>query len=126
VTARDVRTQPHGGPGTFVQVYGFGGGMTAYALHLLLGLPLVPLSCELGSTWPVHTLTVIAVGGILTSATAALVTLRAGRAGTRPADPALDLRRVFLGTTGLLLNGLALLTVVYADIPNQILNPCLP
>jgi hypothetical protein len=125
----DVRTEPRPGPRTLVQIFGFGGGMMFYALHLLIGTPLVALSCEIGSTWPVHVASGVAVAGILAAGIAAWAVLRAGRADAASRDrrdEPLALRRGFLGATGLMLNALALVIVVWADIPNQVLSPCLP
>lgn len=120
----DVRTEPRPGPGSLLQIAGFGGGMTFYALHLLTGPPLVSLSCGIGSTWPVHLATGIAFAGIVASGGVAWWVLRA--AGTSGGDEALRLRRQLLGSTGLMLNVLALIVVLWSDIPSHVLNPCLP
>ena len=111
-------------PGLLVQVYGLLGGMTAYAIHLMAGSALVPLSCELSSTWPNHLLTLAALLAIAGSALAAWKTTKVATGGTT--DDVLDRRFSFLGPVGLLLNGVAFLVVLYAEIPLWFFDPCLP
>jgi hypothetical protein len=121
-TQRHPVDRPEPGPGVPWQVVGFGGGMTAYALHLFVGLALVPLSCGLGSTWPIHLATAVTVAAITGSAVVAAWVRRSAAGVT----PEVARRRRVLGSAGLFLNGLALMVVLLSDLPNYVLNPCLP
>jgi hypothetical protein len=110
------------GPGVLWQIIGFGGGMTAYALHLFVGLAFVPLSCALGTTWPIHGATILTLAAVVGSTAVAWWVRRSARR----CPPVLQRRRLLLGTAGLFLNGLALMIVVLSDVPSQVLDPCLP
>lgn len=124
-TSGDLGTEARPGPGTLLQLLGFAGGMVFYALHLLGGSALVPLACELGSAWPLHAATAIAVAGILASAGVAWRVRRVA-SGDAHADAAVRMRRQLLGTAGLALNGLAVLAVVFSELAQLMLNPCVP
>ena len=110
------------GPGVVWQIIGFAGGMTAYALHLFVGLAFVPLSCRLGTTWPIHTATALTLAAILGSTAVAWWVRRSARR----AGPVLQRRRLLLGSAGLFLNGLAFAIVVLSDVPSHVLDPCIP
>jgi hypothetical protein len=110
------------GPGVLWQIIGFAGGMTVYALHLFVGLVLVPVSCGLDATWPIHLATALSVAGIVGAGAVALWVRRSARR----APPEIRQRRLILGTSGLFLNALALAIVILSDVPSQVLNPCLP
>jgi hypothetical protein len=108
------------------QMFAFLGGMTAYAIHLMGGVALVPLACEVGTNIPLSALNwaVIAV-----AAAAAWVSWKIWRrALTEVADsPSTPARRsAFLGFTGLLMNVLAILVVLFAEVHVLVLDPCLP
>lgn len=119
------------------------GGMTAYALHLVVGFWAVPAACGAGYgdvvPWIVAAVTVAAV---VVAAAALLVAVRARRdlgpqdgaaVDAPPADasfprawdvaPATSTAQ-FMATTGVLLNGLALVVVVVAGLPPLLVPPC--
>lgn len=114
------------GPGVGVQLFAYLGGMAAYALHLLASTALVPLACGMGTTWPLHLLSAAVLAVIALAGAVAWRLWRGAREGTDPVGGVLAHRRRFLGASGLMLNALAFAVVVFAEIPNHFLHPCLP
>jgi hypothetical protein len=113
-------------PGIAVQMFGYLGGMTTYATYHLASPPLVPLACELGTTWMLTAASVLAVL-VMSAATVVSVRLwRTGRAIAAATDATADHRTAFLGMTGTILNGLALGIIVLAEVWVHVLDPCLP
>lgn len=113
-------------PGVLWQIFAYLGGMTAYAVHLLVSPALVPLACEIERTWPLHLLT---AGTLVVVATAGFVAWRLWTGVREERDEVAGIvasRRHFVGLSGLMLNALAFAIVVFAEIPNHVLNPCLP
>lgn len=108
------------------QLFAFLGGMTAYAVHLMGGVALVPLACDLGTTLPLSALNwaVIAV-----AAAAAWVSWKIWRRASEevsqsPSTP--SRRSAFIGMTGLMMNILAIAIVLFAEVHVLILDPCIP
>jgi hypothetical protein len=118
---QDGIDRPEPGPGVAWQVFGFLGGTAAYAIHLFIGLAFVPLSCDVGTTWPIHAATIVSVLAIAGSTATAWWVRRSARRSA----PVIQRRRWLLGTSGLFLNGLAVMAVVFSDVPSQVLNPCI-
>jgi hypothetical protein len=74
------------------------GGIVWWACHLGATYWLVPRTCELGSTWPLHAITVVLLALIVRAGVSAVQLQRMGRAaGATPAAR----RDVFLGWLGL-------------------------
>lgn len=125
------------------QVFGFLGGMTVYAVYHLAASPLVPLACEVGSSWMITAASAVAALLIVAAMVVSWRVWRAGR-GAVPDVASDDLsasdvassaasgagvsdqRTAFLGFTGLILNGLALAIVLSVEAHVHFLDPCLP
>jgi hypothetical protein len=113
-------------PGIALQMFGYLGGMTTYAVYHLASPPLVPLACATGSTWMLTAASALAAL-IMIAATVTSVRLwRTGRAIAAATGATADHRTAFLGLTGTMLNGLALAIILLAEVWVHVLDPCLP
>ncbi len=112
--------------GVWRPLFGYLGGVLAWALQLAVGYPLVQLSCVTGTTLWIHIVSLVAI--IITIA-AGLVSYSVWRTG-RAHDTADGQgeqawgRDSFLGASGMLMSGLFLLLILYSGIPAFFLNPC--
>lgn len=105
------------------------GGMSAFALHLLAGFYLVPVSCALGSMWPLYAVTAAF------AAVAAAATVMGWRRRRSPGPPerrqwapgrGAGLHRVqFMIHAGIFLSALGLLIILYAGASMLVFDPCL-
>lgn len=107
------------------QSFAYLGGMTAYAVHLMGGTALVPLSCELGTTLPLSALNWIVIAVCVASFAAGRSIWRDARA-LAARDGAVPHRSAFLGFCGMLLNVLAIAIVLYVEVHVWVLDPCFP
>lgn len=118
------------------QAFALLGGAVSYAAHLLLGSALVPWACGTGSVLPIHLATVAALGAVAASAAAGwrILARHAGpaereRAGSGPAEHGAAggaASAVWMARTGVLLNGLFALIILFGELPTWFLDPCLP
>ena len=131
-------------PSTWWQFVGFLGGSTAYALHLVIGVSLVPAACAIGANWPLHLVNWTAIAAILGASVTAERVRRSALAigASDPSAPARvdqlndpDLgpvgmprwrRGLYLAISGHVLNALALAVVLFAEAHVWMLDPCLP
>jgi hypothetical protein len=112
--------------GLLWQGFGYLGGMTAYAVHLMGGVALVPLSCEIGTTLPLSALNwaVIAVCALATVVSWKIFTAAKAEVARTGATSARRSR--FLGFSGTLMNVLAIVIVLFVEAHVLVLDPCFP
>lgn len=94
-----------------------GAGIVLWAVHLTGMAALTPWACEVGSSWPLHGLTLVT---LLPTLAAVLPCRRAWRNGH-------DSEGVrFVGAVGVLVNLLSALAIAAEWVPVLILDSCLP
>ena len=139
-----ARTDPRL-PSTWWQFVGFLGGTTAYALHLVIGVSLVPAACAIGANWPLHLVNWTAIAAIIGAFAVAERVRRSALAigASDPSAPAWGVdqlndpdhgpvgmphwrRGLYLAISGHVLNALALAVVLFAEAHVWVLDPCLP
>lgn len=106
----------------------FLGGMSAFALHLLLTLYLLPATCALGSAWPTYGLTAafmgVTVAAILLGWRRTKGRVDGERGGWAPGRGAHASRARFMVIAGQYLNVLALLFLLYFSVSMAAFDPC--
>jgi hypothetical protein len=108
------------------QFFAYLGGMIAYAVHLLGGTAMVPLACELGTNLPLSALNWAVIGVAGASFAAGWSIRRDARARSGERHTTVAQRTVFLAYSGMLLNVLAIVIVLFAEVHVWTLDPCLP
>jgi hypothetical protein len=108
------------------QVFAYLGGMTAYAVHLLAGSALVPFACDIGTTLPVSALNWAMIAVAATSGGVAWRIWRAALVDVATSGAVSARRSAFLGFSGLLLDALAIVIILFVEAHVWVLDPCLP
>ncbi len=114
------------GFGVWRVLFGYLGGAVAWALHLGIGYALVQVACLTGTAIGIHIVTLIA---LLITIAAGLVSYgiwqRSRGHESETGEGEWSWRRnSFLGLSGMLMNGLFVLAILYAGIPAFFLDPC--
>lgn len=111
---------PREPPGTSIQLFAFGGGMTSWLVALVAGWVLNPVACGRDATWVLH---LLAAASAALAASALAVSLRArGRIGD--GTGAAGGRAAFMLRSGIWLNSLALLVIALMWLLIAFVEPC--
>lgn len=108
------------------QLFAYLGGMTAYAVHLMGGTALVPLSCELETTLPLSALNWAVIAVCIASFGVGRRIWREARSRVEREGAATSHRSAFLAFSGMLLNVLAIGIVLFVEVHVWTLDPCIP
>jgi hypothetical protein len=104
------------------------GGMAAFALHLVSGFYLVPVSCLLGTRLPLYAVTVVFAGVALAATWMGWTRRHAAGDDLPPPWPHGRGSRVdrarFMIHAGILLNVFGLLIILYAGATILVFDPC--
>lgn len=116
-------TGPHPHRGAIRRADAAFGGIVWWACHLAATYWLIPRTCELGSTWPLHVVTAVLLALIGRAGLSGVQVLRAGRA-----DHAAGLAEargdVFVGWTGIALSIFFGAVTIAEWSPVLFLDPC--
>jgi hypothetical protein len=122
--------------------FGFLGGMVAYALHLLVGFWIVPAACGTAAEelipWVEATATLLFLAMAVAATVVAAGARRAPTADRRTPDPTGRTTGVlrawdvapggstahFMASTGILLDAVAVLVILFAAVPLLLVTPC--
>jgi hypothetical protein len=99
------------------------GGPVWWAVHLGGTYWLIPRTCELGTNWPIHVLTVAMVALCARAGLSALQVLTAARAAGSQDDVTVR-RDIYLGWLGLLFSIFFGAVTAFEWIPILFLSPC--
>jgi hypothetical protein len=142
VNAVPTSTSPRfheGGPRSRLGWLALLGGPVLWVLHIGLRYPLVPVSCEAGSEWPLHVVSIACTLGSIAVVAVAWRTLRDARrdvgarsgVGDEPDDPVTGsperrrlFRIAFLARAGLVTSLVFLLVIVAEALTTIWHDPC--
>lgn len=99
------------------------GGIVWWAAHLGVSYWLIPRTCLLGSTWPLHALTAVLVALIVRAGWSGAWLIRAGRAELDAGVPE-GRRDLWIGWIGLALSIFFGVVTVAEWVPALYLDPC--
>lgn len=99
------------------------GGPVWWATHLGATYWLIPRTCELGSHWPLHLVTVVTLALTVRAGVSGLQVLRAARSDGETGDPTVS-RDVAVGWLGLLLATFFGAVIVAEGLPALFLSSC--
>lgn len=94
------------------------GGIAAWTVHLLVTAALVPLACRVPPALLLLHLATLLTAGVAVWAGVVAWRIRRRAAATEPAGV------LFLAVTGLLLNGINLMLILFEGTPTFFLDPC--
>ena len=115
--------QAHRGP--IRRIDAIFGGPVWWATHLGGMYWLVPRTCELGSNWPIHLLTVLMAAACARAAVSSVQILRAAREAREGGDVSVAADRdQYLGWLGLVMSIFFGAVVVFEGIPAAFLSGC--
>ena len=107
--------------------FGFFGGPILWALQIMVGYGLTPLSCSLGISWPVYLAVFLSALIVLT---AGFLAYQSWQAWSDPEGPdLLDVdertgRREFIGAAGFFHSALFFVLILATGVSALFLNPC--
>lgn len=109
-------------PRAWVQVTTYLAGSVAYAVHLLAGSALVAAACATGTSWTITALSIVAVvvAAVALASSVGIVRQARDRSG------AVAQRTRYLARSGVVLNALAIVMIVFVEVNVQLFDPCLP